>query len=160
MCIKFPGQTSWYRLLAEVWVRIPTEVTRCKPLLGSYQLWTLHWSDIICALLVLRANKLYQFFSHQWNATIYLDCWYLGLPSMNDWNGSQRFVKYTLKETMNKTMFLNKWCIKMASCYVTIWFTFMLISWANLHKQRTIDIETNKISSKFMFKMIGKNSKS
>ena len=49
-CIKSPGQTSWSRLLAEVWVRIPTEATCCKPLLGYYQLWTLHWIDIICAL--------------------------------------------------------------------------------------------------------------
>ena len=29
-----------------------------KPFSGSYQLWTLHWSDILCALLGLRANKL------------------------------------------------------------------------------------------------------
>ena len=56
--VKSPGQTSWSRLLAEVLVRIPTGATCCKPLPGSYQLWTLHWSDIICALLGFRANKL------------------------------------------------------------------------------------------------------
>ena len=32
-----------------------------KPLSRSYQLWTLHCSDIICALLGLRANRLYLF---------------------------------------------------------------------------------------------------
>ena len=47
---------SWSRLLAEVWVWIPTGSTCCKLISGSYQLWTLHWSDILCALLGWRAN--------------------------------------------------------------------------------------------------------
>ena len=59
--LNLPDKRVNSRLLAEVWVRIPTEATCCKPLLGSYQLWTLHWSDIVCALLGLRANKLYPF---------------------------------------------------------------------------------------------------
>ena len=48
------------RLLAEVSVQIPTRAT-CEPLSGSYQLRMLHRSDIICALLGFRANKLYPF---------------------------------------------------------------------------------------------------
>ena len=34
-----------------------------KPLSGSYQLWTLHWGDIICALLGLRDNELNPIFN-------------------------------------------------------------------------------------------------
>ena len=49
-------------LLAEVWVQILTGAAGCKPLSASYQLRTLHWSDIICALCGLRANKLNPFF--------------------------------------------------------------------------------------------------
>ena len=44
------------------WLRSGFESPRrqpcCKPLSGSYQLWTLHWSDITCALLGSRANKI------------------------------------------------------------------------------------------------------
>ena len=49
-------------MLAKVWVRIPTDATCCTPLLGSYQLWTLHWSDIICALLGFKSDRLYDIF--------------------------------------------------------------------------------------------------
>ena len=42
----------------------PHGVTCFKPFSGSYQLWTLHWNDIICALLWLRDNKssIFNFF--------------------------------------------------------------------------------------------------
>ena len=40
------------RMLTEVWVRIPTGATCCKPISGSYHaVWTLYLSDIIYALL-------------------------------------------------------------------------------------------------------------
>ena len=47
------------------WLRSDFESPRMrpcfKPLSGSYELWTLHLSDIISALLGLRANKLNPF---------------------------------------------------------------------------------------------------
>ena len=49
---------------AGCWLRSELECSRtcCKPLLGSYQLWTFRWSDILCAMLGLRAiNKIYPF---------------------------------------------------------------------------------------------------
>ena len=43
------------------WLRSRFEYLRgnmCKPLSGSYQLWTFYWSNSICVLLELRANKV------------------------------------------------------------------------------------------------------
>ena len=55
------------RVDQDCWLRSGFESPPCfKPLSGSYQLWTLHRSNIICALLGLRANKtiksIFQFF--------------------------------------------------------------------------------------------------
>ena len=33
-----------------------------KPLSGSYQIWTLHWSDIICTLFRLRVDDVFSIF--------------------------------------------------------------------------------------------------
>ena len=44
------------------YIESPWRQPRFKPLSGSYQLLTLHWSDIICALLGLRVNKSNPFF--------------------------------------------------------------------------------------------------
>ena len=42
-----PAQTNKFRLLAEVWVQITTEVARSKPLSESYELWTIHENDTV-----------------------------------------------------------------------------------------------------------------
>ena len=47
--VKFPRQTGWSRLLAEVWVWIPTKATCFKPLSGSLSVMdaSLEWQ--MCA---------------------------------------------------------------------------------------------------------------
>ena len=48
------------------WLRSGFESPRhCKPLSGFYQLWTLLWSNIICALLGLSANELIPLIRYQ-----------------------------------------------------------------------------------------------
>ena len=55
-CIKSPWQTSWSRVLAEVWVQFPTEATCFKPLTRTHHLQTLHCQATLTRALFWRAN--------------------------------------------------------------------------------------------------------